>query len=79
MLASRQGKLSAGSQPTASQRPVTARQTRAAAPATPASLRPPQQQLPAPSAAAADADSSDDDWLQAKLRTTRLDCCYSTV
>jgi hypothetical protein len=80
MLASRQGKLSAGSQPTASQRPVTARQTRAAAPATPARLRPPQRQLPAPSAAAADADSSDDDdWLQAKLRTTRLDCCCSTV
>jgi hypothetical protein len=69
MLASRQGTLSAEKQPTALQRPVTARQTRAAVTAAPASVRP--QQLRAPSAAAADADSSDDDWLQAKLRTTR--------
>lgn len=64
MLASRQGTFSAEKRPTASQRPVTARQTRAAAPVAPASL-------PAPSAAPADADSSDDDWLQAKLRTAR--------
>ena len=79
MLASRQGTLSAERQPSASKRPVTARQTRAAAPVAPVSLQPLQQQQQSPSAAAADADSSDDDWLQAKLRTTRSGSCSFTV